>query len=157
MIIHGWLQKEARRKLFVPFGEHMELMNIVYSAAGTALLSVASVNGFLMLETTGRKPTGEGFRRAHKWLGWLYVVLFAFLFIAMFPRVSFLEGMHPATLCHVVSGFSLLPLLLVKILVARRYRLLYASLSTLGFLVLYFTYMTVVTSGFYIVFFKPMS
>ena len=116
-------------------------MDIVYSFAGTALLVIASLNGILMLETIGRKPKNQGFRRTHKWLGWLYAVLFALLFIAMFPRVSFLEGMAAANLWHVMSGFALLPFVVVKIIVARRYKLLYPSLQTLGFGVIYFTYL----------------
>ncbi len=135
----------------------MTLMDIVYSAMGTGLLAIAGINGLLMLETTGRKPTRGGFRRAHKWLGRLYVVVFAFLFIAMIPRVAFFEGMPPAALCHVISGLTLLPFVIAKILVRMRYKLLHASLPTLGFMVIYVTYMTIMTSGFYVVFFKPMS
>ncbi len=131
-------------------------MDTLYSFVGTALLVIASVNGFLMMEATGRKSSGQGFRRAHKWLGRVYAVLFMFLFIAMFPRVSFLDGMPPFTLWHVVSGFTLLPFVIVKILIAMRYRLLFSSLHTLGFLVIYLTYMCVMTSGFFIVFFKPL-
>jgi len=135
----------------------MGLMDMVYGVMGTGLLAIAAINGLLMLETIGRKPTRGGFRRAHKWLGRLYVVVFAFLFMAMFPRIAYLEGMPPTTLCHLISGLSLLPFVVAKVLAGMRYKQLHASLPTLGFMVIYFTYMTILTSGFYVVFFKPMS
>ncbi len=135
----------------------MELMDMVYGALGTGLLAIAAINGLLMLETIGVKRASGGFRRAHKWLGRFYVVVFAFLFVAMFPRIAYLQGMPPAALCHLISGLTLLPFVVAKVLAGMRYKLLHASLPTLGFMVIYFTYMTIMTSGFCVVFFKPMS
>lgn len=121
---------------------------------GTALLVMAIVNAFLMLEALAAKHQGSTFFVWHRRLGAIFVIVFLGIFFLMLPRAAFLRDMPVSALTHALAGLALLPLVLCKLLVARRYRLYKAALPSLGFLIVFFCYITMAMSGVLVMLFK---
>ncbi|MDQ1240000.1 MAG: hypothetical protein QG577_2186 [Thermodesulfobacteriota bacterium] len=119
-----------------------------------ALLIMGTINTVLMLETMGRKRQGPGYFSAHRWLGRAFAVVFLGVFIFMLPRAAFLNDMPVSALVHALSGLTLLPLVLCKVLLARRYRLFHETLPSFGFLIVFFCYTTIIMSGILVTLFR---
>jgi len=121
---------------------------------GIALLVMGTINAVLMLETIGRKRQGPGYFSAHRWLGRAFALVFLGMFIFMLPRAAFLNDMPVPTLVHTLSGLTLLPLVLCKVLLAKRYRLFHATLLSFGFLIVFFCYTAIIMSGVLVTLFR---
>jgi len=121
---------------------------------GTALLLLAMVNAFLALEALTGERHGSKYLVWHRRIGRLFVIVFVGIFFLMLPRAAFFRDMPVSALMHSLSGFALLPLILSKILVARRYRFYSGALPSLGFLIVFFCYVTMVMSGVLVTLFK---
>jgi uncharacterized membrane protein YozB (DUF420 family) len=105
---------------------------------GIAFVILAAANVVVMLEASqpSRKVTTRNRLIAlHRVGGYLFVILFCIMAYSMSQKLtgSGITGDLPAYLIlHIVLVFVLVPLLLLKILVARRYKQSHSSLKVIG-------------------------
>jgi ferredoxin-NADP reductase/uncharacterized membrane protein YozB (DUF420 family) len=106
--------------------------------AGIAFVTLAAANVVVMLEAS--QPSRNGTTKArliavHRAGGYLFVILFCIMAYSMSQRLagSGISGRLPTYLVlHIVLVVVLVPLLLLKILIARRYKQSHSSLKPLG-------------------------
>src|SRR5208283_4464842 len=107
-------------------------------AAGIAFVTLAAANVVAMLKAS--HPSRNGTTRTrliavHRAGGYLFVILFCIMAYSMSQRLagSGISGRLPTYLVlHIVLVLVLVPLLLLKILIARRYKQSHSSLKALG-------------------------
>jgi hypothetical protein len=114
----------------------MALLDRLSPYLGVILMLIGIVNPILMYELLGRRAKSPSFRRVHRWLGWVFVAGFFGLFAYMLPRIAGLEKFPVFALLHAVVGLALVPFVMAKVLVARRYTAYASSMPWLGFLIL---------------------
>src|SRR5579871_3334815 len=128
--------------------------NAVAVVAGIAFVTLAAVNVVLMLETS--RPSREATARArlitaHRVGGYSFVILFCIMAYSMSQRLagSGITGHLPTYLVlHIVLALSLVPLLLLKVLVARRYRQSQSMLKALGIAIFVISFVLVSIPAF---------
>src|SRR6202453_4395736 len=106
--------------------------------SGIAFVILAAANVVVMLEAS--RPSRNATTRSrlialHRVGGYLFVILFCIMVYSMSQRLtgSGITGDLPAYLMlHIVLVFVLVPLVLLKILIARRYKQSHSSLKALG-------------------------
>src|SRR5208282_4445228 len=114
------------------------MSNISAIVAGVAFVTLAATNVVAMLEAS--QPSRNGTTRTrlialHKAGGYLFVILLCIMAYSMSQRLVGvgITGHLPTHLVlHVVLVLFLVPLLLLKILIARRYKHSHSSLKALG-------------------------
>jgi ferredoxin-NADP reductase len=116
---------------------------------GIAFVILAAANVVVMLEASrpARKVTTRSRLIAlHRVGGYLFVILFCIMAYSMSQKLtgSGITGDLPAYLVlHIVLVFVLVPLLLLKILIARRYKQSHSSLKALGITILLISFLLV--------------
>ncbi|MDT8380520.1 MAG: hypothetical protein RQ739_16690 [Desulfotignum sp.] len=94
------------------------ILAVVFIICGMAAVGI-------MLELHGApkdRPVNALLIRLHKLLGWLFTGIFVFMVIVMVIKVSgYKEEVSARAALHIVLALALLPLLGIKIMVARRY------------------------------------
>jgi ferredoxin-NADP reductase len=116
---------------------------------GIAFVILAAANVVVMLEVS--RPSREVTTRnrliaLHRVGGYLFVILFCVMAYSMSQKLtgSGITGDLPAYLVlHIVLVFVLLPLLLLKILIARRYKQSHSSLKVLGITIFVISFLLV--------------
>jgi ferredoxin-NADP reductase len=106
--------------------------------AGIAFVALAAANVVVMLEAS--QPSRNATTRTrliavHRVGGYLFVILFCIMTYSMSQRLagSGIGGRLPTYLVlHIVLALVLVPLLLLKILIARRYKQSHSSLKAFG-------------------------
>lgn len=74
--------------------------------------------------------------RAHRLGGYLFIALFCLMSYFMALRTTNLsEELSPGAIVHVLVAISLVPLLFVKVLIARYYKSYYSALTSLGIII----------------------
>src|ERR1700693_1220501 len=114
------------------------MANIPAIVAGGAFVTLAAANVVVILE--GFQPSRNGTARArliavHRVGGYLFVTLFCIMTYSMSQRLAGLgiTGHLPTHLVlHIALVLVLVPLLFLKILIARRYQHSHSSLKALG-------------------------
>jgi ferredoxin-NADP reductase len=114
------------------------MLNISAIVAGIAFVTLAATNVVVMLEAS--HPSRKGTTRArlidvHRAGGYLFVILLCIMAYSMSQRLAGvgITGHLPTHLVlHVVFVLVLVPLLFLKILIARRYKHSHSSLKVLG-------------------------
>ena len=114
------------------------MLKISTIATGIVFVTLAAANVVVMLEAF--QPPRNGATRArliavHRAGGYLFVILLCIMAYGMSQRLAGLgiTGHLPAHLVlHIVLVLVLVPLLLLKILSARRYKHSHSSLKALG-------------------------
>src|ERR1700686_2607899 len=123
----------------VRLGEGWTLMlNISTIVAGIAFVALAATNVVVMLEAS--QPSRNGTTRTrlialHKASGYLFVILLCIMAYSMSQRLAGvgITGHLPThQVLHIVLVLVLVPLLFLKILIARRYKHSHSSLKALG-------------------------
>ena len=120
--------------------------SIVLTGAIT-LVVIGAVNSFVILEVLGRKGGRNSLRSLHRWLGLCFVVLFTGLFIYMIPRIAFFENVPVNFLVHGFTAIVVFSLLIVKLIVVRRYKLYMSSLPSIGLYLMMGTILVVMSSA----------
>ena len=116
---------------------------------GIAFVILAAANVVVMLEASrpSRKLTTRNRLVAfHRVGGYLFVILFCIMAYSMSQKLSGsgITGDLPAYLVlHIALVFVLLPLLLLKILIARRYKQSHSSLKALGITIFVISFLLV--------------
>ncbi len=106
------------------------------SFVGTLFVVIGAGAMLIMLELRGNPKDRQGNQRlvkAHRIFGYLFVVMFLFMLFLMLNKVSaYQEEFSPRAILHIVLGLLLIPLLIVKILIVRRFKRLGSYLFGLG-------------------------
>jgi len=97
-----------------------------------ALVVIGIVNALVILEVLGRKGGRNSLRATHRWLGFCFVILFTGLFVYMVPRIAFFENVPVNFLVHGFTAIVVFSLLIVKLIIVRRYKLYMGSLPSIG-------------------------
>jgi hypothetical protein len=105
--------------------------SIVLTGAIT-LVVIGIVNILVILEVLGRKGGKNSLRALHRWLGFCFVILFTGLFAYMVPRIAFFENIPVNFLVHGFTAIVVFSLLIVKLIIVRRYKLYMGSLPSIG-------------------------
>jgi ferredoxin-NADP reductase len=116
---------------------------------GITFVTVAAVNVTVMLEAS--RPSHNVTTKVrlialHRVVGYLFVIVFCIMAYSMSQRLagSGITGDLPAYLVlHIVLVFVLVPLLLLKILIARRYKQSQSSLKALGITIFVISFLLV--------------
>jgi hypothetical protein len=114
---------------------------------GLILLVLAVVNPILINEHLKMRRADGFFLKFHAIVGWVFVLGFLGLFTYMVPRLGYIKDLPFFAVLHVYSGLIGLPLVLAKVLVARRYKNQSRSLPALGLMILVATLLTIVLSS----------
>src|ERR1700733_15963562 len=117
--------------------------------SGIAFVTLAAASVVVMLEAS--RPSHNVTTRSrlialHRVAGYLFVIVFCIMAYSMSQRLagSGITGDLPAYLVlHVVLVFVLVPLLLLKILIARRYKQSHSSLKALGITIFVISFLLV--------------
>jgi len=107
------------------------------SILGIIFLLIGAVAVLLMLHLKGNAKDrihGQTLVRGHRILGYLFIAIYLFMVVIMIVRISsYQEELPPRVILHLVFALGLLPLLAVKILIARKYSLFTSQLFSIGF------------------------
>jgi len=110
----------------------------------------------IMLNLQGNptdKPSNQTWRKFHKILGYLFLLIFLTMIIFMLNKVKgFGSELSARATLHMSLAFILFPLLMVKILIAHSFKRLYAHLFPLGLIILVISFTTVsISAGFFLI------
>src|ERR1700678_2906177 len=114
------------------------MLNIFAILAGVAFVALAAANVVMMLEASQpsrNATTRDRLIAAHRLGGYLFVILLCIMAYSMSQRLVGVgvTGHLPTHLVlHIVLMLVLVPLLFLKILIARRYKHSHSSLKALG-------------------------
>lgn len=119
--------------------------NLVALLAGL-LIVVGAIAVLLMLRVFGTRIETAGRRRiilVHRILGWTYAALYAVVMYAMLKKLAQYKQISGMQAVHMALGTAILPLLVIKILIVRRYKRLGRLLPGLGIAVFSLGFVTV--------------
>jgi hypothetical protein len=136
-------------------GDDMSLSPFWSTILSIVFLILGGVAVFTMMAVQGRGRPGnfQRYTRFHKWCGWLFLLLFAAMFILMLERVeNYWEETSPRIALHVTFAISLVFLLALKVLIPRFFPKLNRHLFLFGITV-YLSGFTMVwiTAGYYLI------
>jgi len=88
---------------------------------------------------------------AHKIFGYLFLTVFVFMTFVMIYKISdYQEALTPRITLHVIMGIILIPMIILKILIVRRYKKLSADLLSLGKTIFLTAFtLSLITTGYY--------
>lgn len=126
------------------------------STAGLSLgiffVAIAGTNSWLMLRASRSSPGANSrtrLLRLHRLGGYLFIALFAVMFFYMNLRVLGVKrGLPIGITLHSALAFLLLPLLLLKVLIARYYRQYSGALLALGLTIFMVSFLLVSITSF---------
>lgn len=124
------------------------------SMLATLLVVIGGVTVLIMLEMTGKvrdSPRKKGWILLHRILGYLFLVLFASMLVFMVIKAGgFQEEMPARAMIHVILALLLVPLIMIKIVIARRHAQLSTKLIMLGLAIFGLSFgLTGITAGYY--------
>jgi len=127
---------------------------LINALLGLLFTLIGAVTAFIMIHLKGRSKDrihGKTFVRAHRVLGYVFVVLYVLMVVTMIIRISYYQDeLPPRSIFHVILALSLIPLLAVKLLVARKYNLLTSRLFFLGMTIFLFAFLlNAISAGHY--------
>jgi glycine betaine catabolism B len=121
-------------------------------ALGILFVAIAGTNVWLMLRasSTSQSPNRRAnFLRLHRLGGYLFLGLFSVMFFYMNLRVFGVKHQLPlAVTLHTALAFLLVPLLLVKVLIARHYKHYSGTLLALGVTIFVSSFLLVSVTAF---------
>ncbi|MCI5166557.1 MAG: hypothetical protein D3903_10810 [Candidatus Electrothrix sp. GM3_4] len=124
------------------------------SMLATLLVVIGGVTVLIMLEMTGKvqdSPRRKGWILLHRILGYLFLVLFAAMLVFMVVKAGgFQEELPARAMIHIILALLLVPLIMIKIVVARRHAQLSTKLIMLGLAIFGLSFgLTGITAGYY--------
>ncbi len=115
--------------------------------AGAGFVCLAAFNVVTIFEASAHgtnSATRNRFVAAHRIGGYLFVMLFCIMCYLMLPRVLGAPGELPNfVLVHIVLVLGLIPVILAKVVIARRYKIGFPYLMPLGLLIFGMAFMIV--------------
>ncbi len=128
------------------------MVPITNSILAFSLLGIGIVAVVLILSLPGRKEaTHQGcFRWAHRISGYVFFVLYVFIAVTMFQKLTSESIFLPAKdAIHAYLGVAIFPLVIIKICIARFYKKYYHRLPVYGVIIIITVFMTVTLSAGY--------
>jgi cytochrome c2 len=127
----------------------------IASILAALFIIMGAVTVLIMLEMTGRARDHSGkslWIRTHKILGYLFLSLFVVMLFVMIRKLSgFQEELTSRAVIHIALALLLVPLLVVKILMARRHSRLNSRLPLVGITIFTLSFaLTGLTAGYYV-------
>jgi cytochrome c5 len=124
------------------------------SMLATLLLVIAGVTVLIMLEMTGKikdSPRKKGWIFLHRILGYLFLIIFASMLVFMVVKAGgFQEKMPARAMIHIILALLLVPLIMIKVVIARRHAPLSTKLILLGTAIFGLAFgLTGITAGYY--------
>lgn len=124
------------------------------SMLATLLVVIGGVTVLIMLEMTGKvrdTPRRKSWILVHRILGYLFLVLFASMLIFMVVKAGgFQEELPARAMIHVILALLLVPLIMIKVVIARRHAQLSTKLIMLGLAIFGLSFgLTGITAGYY--------
>ncbi len=124
------------------------------SMLATLLVVIGGVTVLIMLEMTGKvqdSPRRKGWILLHRVLGYLFLVLFASMLVFMVVKAGgFQEELPARAMIHIILALLLVPLIMIKVVVARRHAQLSTKLIMLGLAIFGLSFgLTGITAGYY--------
>jgi len=112
-------------------------MNPLFNSSISVLFIICGIAAtFIMLELRGApqdRSINATLIKIHKISGWIFTGIFLLLVIVMIGKVSgYKEEISPRISIHIVLSLALIPLLAIKIIIARRYPRLSQNLIIFG-------------------------
>ncbi|MCP4401209.1 MAG: hypothetical protein GY801_28415 [bacterium] len=106
------------------------------SLLGALFTLVGAGATVLMLELRGNpkdKESNQRLVRTHRVLGYMFVVIFLIMTVLMIDKAgSYQEELSPRAILHIALGLLLVPLLIIKISIVRRFKRLGSHLLGFG-------------------------
>ncbi|RUM35191.1 MAG: hypothetical protein DSY50_05355 [Desulfobulbus sp.] len=117
-------------------------------------VSVGALASLIMLEVTGKTEDQSGKTQwiyAHRLLGYFFILILTVMLFSMISKVAgYQEELKARAVIHIVMSLMLIPLLGIKILLARRYPRHSAKLPFLGITIVLLSFsLTGITAGYY--------
>ena len=124
------------------------------SMLATLLVVIGGVTVLIMLEMTGKvrdSPRRKGWILVHRVLGYLFLVLFAAMLVFMVIKAGgFQEELPARAMIHIILALLLVPLIMIKVVIARRHAQLSTKLIMLGLAIFGLSFgLTGITAGYY--------
>jgi mono/diheme cytochrome c family protein len=124
------------------------------SMLATLLVVIGGVTVLIMLEMTGKvrdSPRRKGWILVHRILGYLFLVLFASMLVFMVVKAGgFQEELPARAMIHIILALLLVPLIMIKVVIARRHAQLSTKLIMLGLAIFGLSFgLTGITAGYY--------
>jgi ferredoxin-NADP reductase/mono/diheme cytochrome c family protein len=122
---------------------------------GALFVFLGALNVWLIFHASGALTTSRMSQRliqAHRLGGYLFIALFCLMSYFMALRTTNLsDELSMRALVHVLVAMSLVPLLFVKVLIARYYKSYYSALTSLGVIIFCLAFLLVaLTAGPYL-------
>ncbi|KKO21234.1 MAG: hypothetical protein DCC43_11235 [Candidatus Brocadia sp.] len=127
------------------------MMNSVLSFV---LLGIGIVASTHILTLLNRHDTSHGryFRWVHRISGYLFFSLYLFLSVVMFQKLEGLSVLPPKAAIHAYIGIAILPLIIIKIGIARFYKKFYKSLPVYGVILMIAVFLQIpLHAGLYLI------
>ncbi len=109
---------------------------LITSLLGALFTLVGAGATLLMLELRGNPKDKEHNQRlvkAHRMLGYLFVIIFILMTVLMINKTgTYQEELSPRAILHITLGLLMVPLLLIKVLIVRRFKRLGSHLLGFG-------------------------
>lgn len=130
------------------------MLPITTSIIATLFVVIGGTTVFLMLEMFGKiKDNTEktSWRYIHRIFGYLFITLFIIILFFMVDKTAGIQKeLTPRAIIHIVLAITLIPLLGIKIAIARRYPKLGTKLPMLGITIFVISFaLTAITAGYY--------
>uniref|UniRef100_UPI004057115C hypothetical protein n=1 Tax=Candidatus Electrothrix sp. TaxID=2170559 RepID=UPI004057115C len=124
------------------------------SMLATLLVVIGGVAVLIMLEMTGKvwdSPRRKGWILLHRILGYFFLILFASMLVFMVVKAGgFQEELPARAMIHIILALLLVPLIMVKVVIARRHAQLSTKLIMLGLAIFGLSFgLTGITAGYY--------
>ncbi len=124
------------------------------SMLATLLVVIGGVTVLIMLEMTGKvqdSPRKKGWILLHRILGYLFLVLFTSMLVFMVVKAGgFQEELPARAMIHIILALLLVPLIMIKVVIARRHAQLSTKLIMLGLAIFGLSFgLTGITAGYY--------
>jgi cytochrome c2 len=127
---------------------------LINALLGVLFTLIGAVTALIMIHLKGKSEDrvhGKKLVWTHRILGYFFVAIYVFMIVTMIVRISFYQDeLSPRAIFHVVFALCLLPLLAVKLLVARKYVVLTSRLFFLGVTIFLFAFLlNAISAGHY--------
>ncbi|MCI5148455.1 MAG: hypothetical protein D3916_03505 [Candidatus Electrothrix sp. MAN1_4] len=124
------------------------------SILATLLVVIGGVTVLIMLEMTGKvrdSPRRKAWILLHRILGYIFLVLFASMLVFMVVKAGgFQEELPARAMIHIILALLLVPLIMIKVVIARRHAQLSTKLIMLGLAIFGLSFgLTGITAGYY--------
>jgi hypothetical protein len=140
-----------RARDHLPKGGYMS--PLIGSMVSFLLLALGMIMVIIMLNLQGNpkeRPSGALIKKTHRFMGYLFILLYLVMLVAMIIKVSGAAIEFSARIAiHLSLALLLFPLILIKVLIVRYYKRLYGHLVNLGLLIFFLSFVMVLISAGY--------